>query len=80
MTFDATRRRAIGQILLLAAGLLVLMVISAGSVLLVNQAREDAPGWSTPSRSKTRLSQLLLSSAAPKARTRGYLLTRRRSS
>jgi signal transduction histidine kinase len=40
--FDATRRRAIGQILLLAAGLVVLTIISAGSVYLVNQAREDA--------------------------------------
>jgi signal transduction histidine kinase len=36
------RRRAIGQILLLAAGLVVLTVISAGSVHLVNRAREDA--------------------------------------
>jgi signal transduction histidine kinase len=36
------RRRAIGQILLLAAGLVVLTVISAGSVYLVNKAREDA--------------------------------------
>src|SRR4030088_3181186 len=36
------RRRAIGQILLLAAGLVVLTIISAGSVYLVNKAREDA--------------------------------------
>lgn len=42
VTLDATRRRAIGQILLLAVGLVVLTVISAGSVYLVNQAREDA--------------------------------------
>jgi signal transduction histidine kinase len=42
VTLDATRRRAIGQMLLLAAGLVVLTVISAGSVYLVNQAREDA--------------------------------------
>jgi signal transduction histidine kinase len=42
VTLDATRRRTIGQILLLAAGLVVLTVISAGSVHLVNQAREDA--------------------------------------
>ena len=42
MTPDATRRRAIGQILLLAAGLVVLTIISAGSVHLVNLAREDA--------------------------------------
>jgi signal transduction histidine kinase len=38
---DATRRRVIGQILLLAAGLVVLTIISAGSVYLVNKARED---------------------------------------
>ena len=44
MTSDATRRGAIWQILLLAAGLVVLTVISAGSVYLVNRAREDA-GW-----------------------------------
>jgi len=42
VTPEATRRRAIGQVLLLAAGLVVLTVISAGSVYLVNQAREDA--------------------------------------
>jgi signal transduction histidine kinase len=42
VTSDATGRRAIGQVLLLAAGLVVLTVISAGSVHLVNQAREDA--------------------------------------
>jgi signal transduction histidine kinase len=44
VTSDATRRGAIWQILLLAAGLVVLTVISAGSVYLVNRAREDA-GW-----------------------------------
>ncbi len=42
MTPDVKRRRAIGQILLLAAGLVVLTIISAGSVYLVNRAREDA--------------------------------------
>src|SRR5882757_2693865 len=39
---DAAHRDTIGQILLLAAGLVVLTVISAGSVHLVNRAREDA--------------------------------------
>jgi signal transduction histidine kinase len=42
VTPEATRWRAIGQILLLTAGLIVLTFISAGSVYLVNQAREDA--------------------------------------
>ena len=41
MTADAQRRRAIGQILLLAAGFLVLVAISASSVVLVNQSRKD---------------------------------------
>ncbi|MGH6765700.1 MAG: histidine kinase, partial [Bradyrhizobium sp.] len=41
MTLEATRWRAIGQILLLTAGLLVLVGISALSVVLVNQARKD---------------------------------------
>jgi hypothetical protein len=41
VTPDGGRRRAIGQILLLTAGFLVLVAISAGCVLLVNQARED---------------------------------------
>jgi signal transduction histidine kinase len=42
VTPDVKRRRTIGQILLLAAGLVVLTIISAGSVYLVNRAREDA--------------------------------------
>jgi signal transduction histidine kinase len=42
VTPEARRRRAIGQLLLLAAGLLVLLIISAGSVRLMNQVREDA--------------------------------------
>ncbi|MEH2469118.1 hypothetical protein V1284_000562 [Nitrobacteraceae bacterium AZCC 2299] len=42
MTAAATRRRSIGQILLLAAGFLVLTAISTASVLLVDRAREDS--------------------------------------
>ena len=41
VTPDATRQRAIGQIVLLAAGVLVLVLVSASSVILVNQARKD---------------------------------------
>ena len=37
---DVSRRRAIGQILLVAAGFLVLVAISVASVLLVNKARD----------------------------------------
>ena len=42
MTAEEQRRRAFWQILLFAAGLLVLTVISAGSVYLVNEARDDS--------------------------------------
>ena len=38
---DAMRRRAIGQILLLTAGFLVLVAVSTASVILVNKSRED---------------------------------------
>jgi hypothetical protein len=40
-TPEARQWRAIGQSLLFAAGFLVLVAISATSVILVDQARED---------------------------------------
>ena len=75
MTPDATRRRAIGQIVLLAAGLVVLTVISAGSVYLVNQARDDAR-WvvhTVEVESQISLAQLQLRRA--ESAQRGYLST-----
>jgi signal transduction histidine kinase len=75
VTLDATRRRAIGQILLLAAGLVVLTVISAGSVYLVNQAREDAR-WvvhTVEVENQVALTQLQMRRA--ESAQRGYLLT-----
>src|ERR1700739_2494659 len=69
------RRRAIGQILLLAAGLIVLTFISAGSVYLVNQAREDAR-WvvhTVEVENQISLTQLQLRRA--ESAQRGYLLT-----
>lgn len=75
MTSDATRRRAVGHILLLAAGLVVLTVISAGSVHLVNQARDDA-GWvvhTVEVESQISLAQLQLRRA--ESAQRGYLST-----
>jgi signal transduction histidine kinase len=75
VTDDATRRRAIGQILLLAAGLVVLTVISAGSVYLVNQAREDAR-WivhTVEVENQISLAQLQMSRA--ESAQRGYLST-----
>ena len=41
MTPDATRRRALVQTLLLAAAFIVLVAISAASVVLVTEARKD---------------------------------------
>ncbi|HBK09590.1 MAG TPA: histidine kinase [Acetobacteraceae bacterium] len=75
MTPDPTRRRAIGQIVLLAAGLVVLTVISAGSVHLVNQARDDARRvvHTVEVESQISLAQLQLRQA--ESAQRGYLST-----
>lgn len=75
MTPEATRRRAIGQVLLLAAGLVVLTIISAGSVYLVNDAREDAR-WvvhTVEVENQISLTQLQLRRA--ESAQRGYLST-----
>jgi signal transduction histidine kinase len=73
VTPDVQRRRAIGQILLLGAGLVVLTIISAGSVYLVNRAREDAR-WvlhTVEVENQLSLAQLRLHSA--ESAQRGYL-------
>jgi signal transduction histidine kinase len=75
VTPDALRRRAIGHILLLAAGLVVLTVISAGSVYLVNKARQDAH-WvvhTVEVEKQLALTQLQLRRA--ESAQRGYLST-----
>jgi len=75
VTPDSTRWRAIGQILLLAAGLVVLTVISAGSVYLVNKARDDAR-WvlhTVEVENQISLTQLQLRRA--ESTERGYLST-----
>lgn len=75
MTPDVTRRRAIGQILLLAAGFLVLVAISATSVILVNQAREDNTWVVHTIEVENQLSTLLLQIRRAESAARGYLLT-----
>jgi signal transduction histidine kinase len=75
VTFDATRRRALGQILLLAAGLVVLTVISAGSVYLVNQAREDAHWVVHTVEVENQLSLAQLQLRRAESAQRGYLST-----
>jgi signal transduction histidine kinase len=75
VTPDATRRRAIGQILLLGAGFLVLAAISAASVILVNKARQDN-GWVVHTiEVENQINALLLQIRRAESASRGYLLT-----
>lgn len=69
------RRRAIGQILLLAAGFLVLVAISASSVILVNQAREDSGLVVHSVEVENQIATLLLEIRRAESTARGYLLT-----
>ncbi len=75
MTPDRRRRRALGQILLFAAGLLVLTVISAGSVYLVNKAREDNKWVLHTIEVENQVNALLLEVRRAESGARGYLLT-----
>jgi signal transduction histidine kinase len=69
------RRRAIGQILLLAAGLAVLTVISAGSVYLVNRAREDARWVVRTVENENQISFTQLQLRRAESAQRGFVLT-----
>jgi signal transduction histidine kinase len=75
VTPDATRWRAIGQILLLAAGLVVLTVISAGSVYLVNKARDDARWIVHTVEAENQISFTQLQLRRAESAQRGFLLT-----
>ena len=75
MTSDATRRRAIGQILLLAAGFLVLVAISASSVIFVDRAREDSAWVIHTVEVENQISTVLLEIRRAESSVRGYLLT-----
>jgi signal transduction histidine kinase len=75
VTVNATRRRAIGQILLLSAGFLVLVAISTTSVVLVNQSRKDN-GWVVHTvEVENQMNTLLLEVRRAESAARGYLLT-----
>ena len=76
MTPDAARRRAVGQILLLAAGFLVLVAISTASVLLVNKARKDSGLVVHTVEVQNQISNLLLEIRRAESDARGFLLTR----
>jgi len=72
---DASRWRAIGQILLLVAGFAVLVAISVASVLLVNKARDDN-GWVTHTvEVENQINALLLEIRRAESGARGFLLT-----
>ncbi|HKS20757.1 MAG TPA: CHASE3 domain-containing protein [Bradyrhizobium sp.] len=75
MSLDATRRRAIGQILLLAAGFVVLVAISVASVLLVNKARYDYRLVVHTIEVENQINALFLEIRRAESAARGYLLT-----
>src|SRR5260221_14461862 len=75
VTPDAVRRRTMGQILLLAAGLVVLTIISAGSVHLVNLAREDSRSVVHTVEVENQISLVELQLRRAESAQRGYLST-----
>src|ERR1700728_3071795 len=75
VTPEEVRRRSMGQILLLAAGFLVLVSICAPAVILVDQARQDS-GWVVHTvEVENQISTLLLEIRRAEGGARGYLLT-----
>ena len=75
MTAEAQRRRAFWQILLISAGLLVLTVISAGSVYLVNKARQDSKWVVHTIEVENQINAVLLEVRRAESSARGFLLT-----
>lgn len=75
MTAGEQRRRALWQVLLFAAGLLVLTVISAGSVYLVNEARQDSKWVIHTIEVENQINTLLLEVRRAESSARGFLLT-----
>jgi signal transduction histidine kinase len=73
---DAARRRAIIQIVLLAAGFFVLVTVSAASVLLVNKARKDNSLVVHTVEVENSVNALLLEIRRAESAARAYLLTR----
>ena len=76
VTVDPQRpRRALGQTLLLVAAFLVLVAISAASVVLVNEARKDSARVVHTVEVQNHISELLLELRRAESNARGYLLT-----
>jgi signal transduction histidine kinase len=76
VTSAARRRRAVGQILLLTAGFLVLVAISASTVLLVEKARHDSAQVAHTIEVENQINAVLLEIRRAESAARGYLLTR----
>ncbi|HWL22071.1 MAG TPA: CHASE3 domain-containing protein [Bradyrhizobium sp.] len=70
-----SRRRALGQILLLSAGFLVLVAVSVASVLLVDKARGDSALVVHTIEVENQTNALLLEIRRAESAARGYLLT-----
>ena len=75
MTPERSHRRALLQILLLAAGFLVLVAISAASVLLVDRAREGSAWVVHTIEVENQTNALLLEVRRAESAARGYVLT-----
>src|SRR6185437_13043160 len=75
LTLDATRRRAVGQVLLLTAGLLVLIAVSTLSVVLVNESRKDNAWVVHTVEAENQINSLLLQLRRAESASRGYLLS-----
>ncbi|WP_338306774.1 sensor histidine kinase [Bradyrhizobium sp. TM233] len=75
MTAEAQRRRAFWQILLISAGLLILTGISAGSVYLVNKARDDSKWVVHTIEAENQINSLLLEIRRAESSARSFLLT-----
>lgn len=75
MTSDARRIRALWQVLLLAAGFLVLVAISAASALLVDRSRSDSAAVVHTIEVQDQTNALLLDIRRAESAARGYLLT-----
>jgi signal transduction histidine kinase len=70
------RRRTIAQLILLAAGVLVLATISIASVLLVNRARDDSAWVLHTVEVQAQISSVLLELRRAESSARAYVLTR----
>nr|WP_086008315.1 CHASE3 domain-containing protein [Nitrobacter hamburgensis] len=75
VTAAKSSRHALGQVILLAAGLVVLTLISATSVYLVNKAREDAGSALHSMEVENEISLAQLEMRRAESAQRGFLLT-----